>query len=115
MNDAGAAPRGSSEAKVVYILYLVGIAAGITGVIGVVMAYVNQGSGPDWLETHHRYQIRTFWIGALYLALGTLLTIFLVGFLVILFWMVWLIARCVKGLKALDAQQPVEDVESWLF
>jgi uncharacterized membrane protein len=117
MNHGAGSPAGSSptNARIVYILYLISLAFGITGIIGVVLAYVDRGSGPEWLESHRRYQIRTFWIGGLYILIGTVLSVILVGFLVILFWIVWLVVRCVKGMNALDAEEPVENVESWFF
>jgi uncharacterized membrane protein len=33
---------------------------GITGVIGVVMAYINKDDAAEWLKTHYQFQIRTF-------------------------------------------------------
>jgi uncharacterized membrane protein len=105
----------ATQAKVIYVLYLAALLNGVTMLIGVVMAYLAVGDAPDWLRTHYRYQIRTFWMGLLYSMLATMLTVVLVGFLGYLLIAVWLIVRCVKGLKAADRQEPVEDVETWLF
>ncbi|MGH1461129.1 MAG: DUF4870 family protein [Neptuniibacter sp.] len=105
----------SGTAKIVYILYLVGVIFGITGIIGVVMSYINRNDAPDWLKTHYQFQIRTFWIGALYMLVGTILTFVLIGYLVFLFWVVWLIIRCVKGMKALDKNQPHPNPTGWMF
>lgn len=102
-------------ANIIYILYLVGIAVGITSIVGVVMAYMNKGDAPEWLESHYRFQIRTFWIGMLYGIIGMVLTTIIVGFLVLLFVLVWWIVRCIKGMRALGDRQPVENVESWMF
>jgi uncharacterized membrane protein len=102
-------------AKLVYVLYLVGILFGLTGIIGVVMAYINKDDAPEWLKTHYQFQIRTFWIGALYLILGALLVVVIVGWFILLFWTIWLIIRCVKGLKAIDAEVAIENPKSWLF
>lgn len=116
MNDINTAPAvNSSTAKLVYILYLVGLVFGITGIIGVIVAYVNKSDGPEWLQSHYRFQIRTFWMGFLFLFVGTLLTLVLIGWLIVLFWIVWLIVRCVKGLKQLELQQPVQDEKTWMF
>lgn len=116
MNDINAAPAvNTSTAKLVYILYLVGLVFGITGIIGVIVAYVNKGDGPDWLQSHYRFQIRTFWMGLVFFIVGGILLFVLVGWLVYLFWIVWLIIRCVKGLKALEQQQPLQDEKTWLF
>lgn len=109
-------PRSTeSTAKIVYVLYLLSFAFFITSVIGVVMAYVYEGEAPDWLKTHYRYQIRTFWIGLLYGAVGGILTFLLVGWLVLVFAAVWLVVRCVKGLMWLERSRPVASVGSWLW
>ena len=109
------APSSEGTAKVVYILYLVGIIFGLTGIIGVVMAYINKRDAPDWLQTHYQFQIRTFWIGLLYVLIGMILSIILIGYLVLLFWVVWLVIRCVKGMKSLDQKEAHPDPAGWLF
>lgn len=116
MNEASAERSVSIDtARIIYILYLVGLATGLTLLVGVIMAYVNKEGAPDWLYTHYRFQIRTFWIGLLYCVIGGILSIALIGFLVLLFWVVWLIVRVVKGFKYLEQRQPVPNVESWMF
>ncbi len=108
-------PDTSGSAKIVYILYLVSIAIGITAIIGLVMAYVNRDEAPDWLQTHYRFQIRTFWTGALYLFTGIFLSQFIFGLFIILFWLLWLIVRCTKGIKFLDRKQAYPDPAGWMF
>ena len=110
-----AAGSSAGTAKIIYILYLVNIVVPFTGLVGVIMAYMNQAAADDTLKTHYRFQIRTFWIGLLYLVVGALLTIVLIGYLVILFYLVWLIIRCVKGMQALDLGQPVANPTTWMF
>jgi uncharacterized membrane protein len=105
----------ASTARVVYILYLVGIVVGLTALVGVVMAYVNRSDAPAWLASHYELQIRTFWIGLLYLLVGGLLAVVVVGYLVLLFWLVWLIVRCAKGMKHLDAGEPYPNPTGWMF
>lgn len=101
--------------KIIYILYLINLVLGITGLIGVIMAYINRKDAPDWLKTHYQFQIRTFWIGTLYLVIGLLLMFVLVGFLVLLFWVIWLIVRCVKGMKLLDQKEAHPNPTGWMF
>jgi uncharacterized membrane protein len=108
-------PVSTDTAKIVYVLYLVGLVTGITALIGVIMAYVNKDEAPDWLKTHYQFQIRTFWIGLLYCVLGGILSLVLIGFLVLLFWAIWLIIRVVKGFKFLEQRQPVPNYETWMF
>ncbi|MBK5932008.1 DUF4870 family protein [Halochromatium salexigens] len=105
----------TSNAQIIYILYLVSLVVGVTGIVGVIMAYVYRGDAPDWLRSHYQFQIRTFWIGLLYVVLGMLLSMVLVGFLLLLFWLIWLILRCVKGMQQLERREPVTDLETWLW
>ncbi|MBT0587475.1 DUF4870 family protein [Alteromonas oceanisediminis] len=105
----------TSTARVAYILYLLGLVTGVLGIIGVILAYINKDDAPDWLRSHYRFLIRTFWIGFLYLAISFLLMVVLIGYLGIFVWMLWLIIRCIKGLKALDQRRPVMNESSWGF
>jgi uncharacterized membrane protein len=105
----------ASTAKIVYVLYLVTLVLQVTSIIGVVMAYIYEGEAPDWLRTHYRYQIRTFWIGLLYAVAGALLSVVFIGFALLVFVAVWLVIRCVKGLQALDRDQPVANPTTWLW
>ena len=99
----------TSSAKTNYILYLVGLLFGLTALIGLILAYTKRGNeNPDWLNSHFSYQIATFWYGLVYLIVGALLSIILIGWLIIMYWVIWLIIRCVKGLNALDQQRPIE-------
>jgi uncharacterized membrane protein len=111
-------PGASAEARnvsTIYILYLVSFVVGITCLIGVVMAYINKDSAPEWLQSHYRYQVRTFWIGLLYGAIGALTTLVVVGFAVLLFLAVWFIVRCAKGLKHVQAGEPMPKPATWLW
>jgi len=102
-------------AKVIYILLIISTIIGITGVIGVVVAYVNRDDSTEWLQSHYRFQIRTFWIGLLYFLTGMATIHVMIGFLILLFTFFWVIIRCAKGLKQLENNQAVSNVESWLF
>ncbi len=109
------ASTSKGSAKIVYILYLVGLIFGITGIIGVIMAYINKENAPDWVKSHYQFQIRTFWIGAVYLIAGTILSLILIGWFILLFWAVWLIVRSIKGMQALDAEKAIENPTRWGF
>lgn len=117
MTEALAKEKQSTEgtAKIVYVLYLVSIIFGVTGLIGVVIAYVNRGEASPWLQSHYQFQIRTFWIGLVYLLVGGVLTSVFIGYLVLLFWLVWLIVRCVKGIKYLDKREAYPEPVGWMF
>jgi uncharacterized membrane protein len=117
MNDSIEQENSNAEgmARIVYFLYLAGIIIGMTGIIGVVIAYVYRDDAPQWLQSHFRFQIRTFWIGALYLLIGVLLSFIIIGYLVLLFWVIWLAVRSVKGLKSLEQKQAHPDPTGWMF
>ena len=104
-----------SQARLIYALYALSVIFGVTAIIGVVLAYMERENAPNWLATHYRFQIRTFWLLLLFFLVGTILTLVLVGFLVLAATAVWLIVRCVKGWRHLDRDEPVDNVETWLF
>ena len=83
---------------VVYALQALGFLVGITWIVAVVINYVKkeevQGT---WLESHFRWQIRTFWFGLLWGVIGALLAIVIVGFAILVAAAVWIIYRIVKG------------------
>jgi uncharacterized membrane protein len=111
-------PVGSDTtvALVIYVLYFVAYFTGITALIGVIMAHIQVRSTNDpVLVSHYRFQIRTFWIGVLYLVVGYLLIVVLVGFLVLLWWFIWSLIRNIKGVLALNERRPIADPTSWLF
>jgi uncharacterized membrane protein len=114
-NTGAVADDAKSNALIIYILYLVSLAVGLTSIIGVIMAYVSKGDAPEWLKTHYIFLIRTFWIGLLYAFIGALLTVVLIGFLVLLFAVVWWIVRCAQGLNLLSKNQPVPNYQTWMF
>jgi uncharacterized membrane protein len=106
----------TSMALIVYILYFVGyFFALIPSIVGVIIAHVQKGSGDALLDSHYDFQIRTFWIGVLYVIVGTVLTIVLVGFLILAWAFIWSLIRNIKGVLALNEHRPIADPRSWLF
>ena len=83
------------------------------------MAYVNRDDAPDWLKSHYQYQIRTFWIGSLCALIGGMFLSGhggeIIGVPILLFCLVWLIARCAKGMKSLDKKEAISDPTDWKF
>lgn len=100
----------------VYILYLVGLLVGATALVGLIIAYVYQADAPAWLRAHYRFQIRTFWIGGLYIGVGVFLWIFSnIGLLLVAVAYLWTIVRCARGLRSLaEGREPVA-AASWGF
>jgi uncharacterized membrane protein len=99
----------------VYILYLAGFLTGITVLVGVVIAYLQRDTTDRLSQSHFQFQISTFWIGLLYFLVG-LITIHIgIGVLILLWWAVWTVIRCVKGLLALNMGEPIRNPNSWWF
>ena len=114
MNEISINAEDAGSAKLVYILYLVSVVFGVTSIIGVIMAYINKDEAPEWLQSHYQFQIRTFWIGLLYGTIGMILTVVLIGWIVLMFALVWLVIRCIKGLQTLR-KEAHPDPASWMF
>lgn len=119
MNDS-TSNNMAGTVKLVYILYLVGLfTGGVTTLIGVILAYMNRSDAPDWLQTHYRFQIRGFWIGLVYAFIAMLFAITFIllplAWLVGMFMFVWVIVRCVKGIKVLDRNEAHPKPSSWMF
>lgn len=108
-------PQEATTANTVYILYLVGLLVPLTPVVGVVMAYVNHAAAPEWARSHYRFQIRTFWIGLLYSAVGALACFIIIGFFWLCFVLIWWVVRCVKGMQAITAGTAYPHPASWLW
>lgn len=116
-------PKSSSQpavsdtglAFIVYLLYFAGYLTGITKIIGVIIAHIQSGSTDPVARSHFQFQIRTFWIGLLYLIVGAVLFFVVVGAFVLLWWLVWSIVRNIKGVLALNENRPIANPTSWMF
>lgn len=99
----------------VYLLYVAGYFFAIPALIGIIIAHVKADETDPVLRSHFQFQIRTFWIGLLYLAIGTPLCLLLIGFPILLWWLVWSLIRITKGFIALSEGRPIANPKSWLF
>ncbi len=107
--------NAKKTALIVYALYLGSFIVGITLLAGVVVAYIYRNDAEGWLATHYRFQIRTFWMFMLFSIVGGLSAVIVVGWFILVFAAVWLIVRCVIGIKRMGERQPIADPASWLF
>lgn len=98
-------------AHVVYALYALGLVTVLgTAVVGVVLAYFNRDAGQgSWIAGHARWQIRTFWYGLLFYAIGIATVWILIGWVVLLFATVWFVWRIAKGWLRLAHGEPIGD------
>jgi uncharacterized membrane protein len=93
---------------VVYALQALGFLNGITWIVAVIINYVKRDEvRGTWLESHFRWQIRTFWWGLLWGVIGTVLLLVLVGWLILAAASIWIIYRIVKGWLYLNDNKPI--------
>ena len=93
---------------VVYALQALAFLNGITAIVGIVINYIKrEETAGTWLESHFRWQIRTFWFGLLWAAVGAILFIVVVGWFVLMADAIWIIYRIVKGWLNLNEGRPM--------
>jgi uncharacterized membrane protein len=123
-------PRPSivTIAHVVYGLHALSLLTGIvtvativgsflTGwpsIIAVILNYVKRDEARGtWVESHFRWQIRTFWFGFLWVGLCLVFVVLTLGIGMLIAWLpmllvgFWFIYRIVKGWMRLVDRQPV--------
>lgn len=126
--EATGSPRASliTIGHIIYGLHSLGILIGLTSavtivgafvfgipsIVAVVMNYIYQSEvRGTFLESHFRWQIRTFWFALLWVGLGVLLVVTIVGILVA--WAVflgagiWVIYRVARGWLTLQDRKPL--------
>src|SRR6188472_4069405 len=126
------APAGDSSlvswTQVIYALLAFSILTGILGaatvvgafltgwpsIIAVILNYVKRGDvRGTWLESHFRWQIRTFWYGLLWVGLCVLFVLLTFGVGILIAWLplaivgIWFVYRVVRGWLALKDGRPM--------
>lgn len=99
-------------AKIIYGLYAVGYLVALTTLAGVVYAYLSRGQNAV-LDTHLRFQIRTFWISLLLAVIGMVTMMIGIGFLVWAFLAVWGLIRVVSGFLLANDGKPISGTKYW--
>lgn len=98
---------------VIYALYAVSLLVGITCLVAIVMNYVKKDDvAGTYLESHFRWQIRTFWFGLLWSVIGGITFFIVVGWFILVADLVWFIYRVVKGWLRLNENKPMYADES---
>jgi len=113
---------------VIYALHAVSLVTGIvtaatvvfaflTGspsIIAVILNYVKRHEARGtWLESHFRWQIRTFWFGLLWVALCALFVVATLGVGLLIAWLplgvvgLWFIYRIASGWLRLNDRRPM--------
>jgi len=105
----GAAPENlKTLTAVIYGLQAAFFLVGLSAIVAVVINYVKKDEVADtWLESHFRWQIRTFWYGLLWGAIGLLLFVVVVGWFILVADAIWIIYRIVKGWLNLNDGKPM--------
>jgi uncharacterized membrane protein len=114
--------------NVIYLLHAFSLLTGILGaatvigafligwpsIIAVILNYVKRDEARGtWLESHFRWQIRTFWFGLLWVMLCVFFVIMTLGLGILVAWIplgfitIWFIYRIVRGWIALNARRPM--------
>ena len=115
-------------AQVIYGLHAFSLLTGIIGaatvvgafltgwpsIIAVILNYVKLSEvRGTWLESHFRWQIRTFWFGFLWVSLCVLFVVVTLGVGLLVAWLpiglvtLWLIYRIARGWMALNDRRPM--------
>ena len=126
VSNDGAPASLVTIAQVIYGLHALSIFIGLTSaitivgafvfgfpsIIAVILNYVYQhGTRGTYLESHFRWQIRTFWFAALWIVIGVMLFVTLIG--IPLAWIiciaagVWVIYRVARGWLTLQDRKPM--------
>ena len=93
------------------------VGAFLTGwpsIIAVILNYVKRSDvRGTWLDSHFRWQIRTFWFGLLWVALCGLFVVMTLGIGLLIAWLplfvvgIWFVYRIVRGWLRLVDRQPM--------
>ena len=85
---------------------------GVPSIIAVIVNYVNQPNARGtFLESHFRWQIRTFWYALMWILIGIVLFITIIGipisWIVIVGAGIWVIYRIARGWLTLQDRKPM--------
>ena len=111
MNEINAAPDLKSKktlTTVIYALYAASFVVGITAIAGIIINYLKLDEvRGTFLESHFRWQMRTFWFGLLWGVLGVVLMFMVIGWFILMANAVWIIYRIIKGWLNLNDNKPM--------
>ncbi len=99
---------------VVYGLLGLGLLLGwFPAVIGVILNYVKlEDVKGTWLESHFRWQIRTFWWGLLWAVIGIITWLIVIGWFILNADGIWILYRVIKGWLNLNESKPMPGASS---
>lgn len=101
-------PSLKTLTALIYGLYALSFLIGITCIVAIVMNYIKlDDARGTWLESHFRWQMRTFWFGLLWGVIGGVTSFILVGVPILIATAIWVIYRIVKGWLNLNDGKPM--------
>ena len=93
---------------VIYALNALSLFVGISSIVAIIMNYVKlSDTRGTWLESHFRWQMRTFWYGILWAVVSFVLMFVMVGYVLLVAVGIWYIYRIVKGWLRLADNKPM--------
>ena len=105
-----------NKATIVALLYIAGFVAGITGLVGFILALVwKEEVAGTWEESHLQFHIMTFVIGLVVGIIGGILSFVLIGIPILFSLAVWVLVRTVLALLKAQKHEPIADPKTWLF
>ena len=112
VDATGASDSERNTLLVAYILFCATFVTGVAGIAGVIVAHIKIGeTGNEFMRSHYRWLIRTFWFSVLWWLVSALLiaTVLLspVGGLGLAATFVWHIYRLVRGLIHFAERRPM--------
>jgi uncharacterized membrane protein len=94
------------------VLIVTAFLFGWPSIIAVILNYVKRSDvRGTWLDSHFSWQIRTFWYSLLWVVVGVVLFVTLIGIPVAyaIWWVtgLWVLYRIIRGALALSSQRPL--------
>ena len=90
--------QAKTVTMIVYALQAGSFLLGVTSIAAIIINYLKREEVKGtWLASHFRWQIRTFWFGLLWGAVGAITALAGIGFVLLGVDLVWVIYRIVKG------------------
>lgn len=90
-----------------YLLFFFGLFTGILGIVAVAIAYYYQNNTDYIMDSHLKYQIKTFWIALIGIVIGTCSTFILIGWPILMVTYLWSLWRIINGFKKAFNEQPM--------
>ncbi len=101
--ELAANPDQKTIVAIAYGLYALGLLGFLLpSIVALIINYIKVDDSLPLYASHHRWLIRTFWWGLVGCAVGAVLTVVVVGFLILGVTAVWWIYRLVRGFLALS-------------